>query len=634
MPNSFRFPPLTLVLGLTASLFSLGGCSADFNPAVTQATTTQSTMGPIQGQVFGGQQAIVGAHVFLLAAGTTGYGAASTSLLAAGGSAQFPTRIDGVSTSPTYNDYYVTTDAQGNFNFTGAYTCIAGTQVYAYSVGGNPGAGVNSAAGLLAILGQCPSSGWLASTVPFVYMNELSTVAAAYAMAGFATDALHVSSSGTALAKTGIANAFLTAGNVYSYGSHLAALTTTPAGNGTVPQALVNSLANSLAGCINAASPTAFPCTNLFAYTKSAGATGTPPTDTATAALNLAHNPYPTAAGITAIYTNASTTPPFAPVLSAAPSDFTISLAYTGSLNKPLAPCIDASGNVWVVNNGNSTLSKFNTLGAVVSGSPYSGGGLSTPNYCAVDSTGSVWVSNTNNSLSKFANTGTAISSTAGYTGGGLNTPGAIAIDSSNNVFVANATSISKFSSTGTASVLGYLTTLNISPIGIGIDAANNVWVSSPNNNSVVEANNLGIYQTTVTGYGVDYPIGIALDSSSNFWTANYANNTASHKPTATAQSGGGLSVPYDVVLDGANNAWLTNGGAAGISALTSTGTAISPTGRFQSTYLASPSIYLAIDGSGNIWVPANGGTTLVEFIGLAVPVATPLSPTTLSAKP
>ena len=109
---------------------------------------------------------------------------------------------------------YVTTDANGSFTITGDYNCTPNTQVYLYALGGNPGAGINSAAGLLAALGNCPASGSFLASLPFVQVNEVTTIAAAYAMAGFATDATHVSSSGTPLAQTGIANAFANATNL------------------------------------------------------------------------------------------------------------------------------------------------------------------------------------------------------------------------------------------------------------------------------------------------------------------------------------------------------------------------------------------------------------------------------------
>jgi hypothetical protein len=86
----------------------------------------------------------------------------------------------------------------------------------------------------MTVLGACPGNGNLFANLSPVTMNEVSTIAAAYAMAGFATDVTHVSSSGTPLAQIGVANAFANAGNLVSLATG-SALSITPSGNGTVP---------------------------------------------------------------------------------------------------------------------------------------------------------------------------------------------------------------------------------------------------------------------------------------------------------------------------------------------------------------------------------------------------------------
>ena len=179
------------------------------------------------------------------------------------------------------------TDALGNFTMSGEYTCTSGQQLYIYALGGAAGAQSVPQAGLLAAIGSCPATG----TTVVAQVNEVSTVAAAYAMAGFATDALHVSSSGTALAQAGIANAFANAANLVKLSTGVA-LTTTPAGNGTVPQATINALANILSVCVNPQQllwrATAARCWRMSCL---AELTGPTPTDTATLAINIAHNP-------------------------------------------------------------------------------------------------------------------------------------------------------------------------------------------------------------------------------------------------------------------------------------------------------------------------------------------------------
>jgi hypothetical protein len=157
-----------------ASNLLLTGCSLS-----RTAAPMPETGSAFQGKVFGGQQPISGARVYLFAANTTGYGGpgiapstanASISLLNAGGAVQ---------TDSTGS--YVTTDSGGNFSITGDYTCTANTQIYLYALGGNAGSGANSAAGLLAALGNCPGTGNFIAGMPFISVNEVSTIAAAYA---------------------------------------------------------------------------------------------------------------------------------------------------------------------------------------------------------------------------------------------------------------------------------------------------------------------------------------------------------------------------------------------------------------------------------------------------------------------
>jgi hypothetical protein len=234
---------------------------------------------------------------------------------------------------------YVLTASDGSFLWNGEYSCTPGTQVYAYALGGTPtGSTTNSAIGLLAVLGTCPSAGNF-SAVPTVWINEVSTVAAAHAFAGFATDATHVSSSGTALAQIGIANAFANAANLSALQAGVA-LAVTPAQAGTVPQNEINTLADMLAACVASGSSASSVCSTLFANSRSVIG-GVTPTDTATAAINIAQAP---GANIAALYALAPSAAPFAPALTAPPNDFTVAISFTGGgLSEPAEVAISAS---------------------------------------------------------------------------------------------------------------------------------------------------------------------------------------------------------------------------------------------------------------------------------------------------
>ena len=602
----------------------------------------------INGSVHGGQQAIVGAQVYLFAANTTGYGNASVSLLT---SVAGSTLLDS-SGGATNGDYYVTTGANGSFSISGDYTCTANSQVYLYALGGNPGltAGTdNTASGLLAALGNCPSAGNLATATPFILVNEVSTIAAAYAFAGFATDATHVSSSGTALAQTGIANAFANATNLETLSTGVA-LATTPAGNGTVPQATINTLANILAACVNSngavtgpATPTA--CYTLFNNALSGGSSGTTPSDTATAAINIARHP---AANLAALYGLSTANPPFGSALSAQPNDFTIMLTFTGGGLSVDARgiAIDGSGNVWTMNS--FTLTELSGSGAALSpSSGYTGAtGRSISTYgkvIAIDTMGDPWELLDGGAV-EFSKTGSLISSAGGYTGGGLTSaPSALVIDGASDAWIANGTSsftVAELSSSGAGlspatPYPGGFSIGNTGSYGIAIDGSGKVWVAGQSAGSVVKLSSVGALLSPVGGYtggGLDFPQSLVVDGSGNVWVVNSSSSISEFSNAGLALSpsagftGGGLASASDLAIDGAGNVWIANLGRGGssVSELSSSGVALSPSNGFVFGDLFQP-LGIAVDGSGNVWLP-NGNSSVSELIGAATPVVTPIA--------
>jgi len=126
-----------------------------------QGVRTTPAMPLMQGVVQGGQQPVSGANIALYAAGSSGYGSMSTNI-------SILTRT-------------VTSGSDGGFSITGLYTCSGTSQMYLVATGGDSGSGTNSSLALMAALGPC--SGLSAST--FVLVDEVTTVAAVYALAPF-----------------------------------------------------------------------------------------------------------------------------------------------------------------------------------------------------------------------------------------------------------------------------------------------------------------------------------------------------------------------------------------------------------------------------------------------------------------
>ncbi len=615
----------------------ISGCIGKPVMTTTSTQPDQVQGAAIRGTVHGGQNPISGGSVYLYAVGTGGYGGdgiaasssnASTSLLNSNVLGQTPAGGEDGS-----NNYYATTDSNGNFSISGDYTCpSASTQVYLYAVGGNPGAGTNSAAGLLAGLGSCGSL----NSNTFVFVNEVSTIATAYALAGFATDATHVSSSGSARALTGVANAFANSGNLATLSTGLA-LTKTPAGNGTVPRTTIDTLANILASCVNSAGPASTTCATLLGGALSGGTTGTAPTDTATAAINIAHNP---GANIAALYALGAASPPFAPALTAQPNDFIIGLGFTGgglALGYNNRIIIDSAGNAWIPNYVvHNTVTEYSALGAALSPSGgYTGGGLDQPETLAIDASGNVWLANANGVVPELSNTGSPVSST-GYTVSGLGGPNTIAVDGVGNIwFGNNGTSWNLLEITNTGTVLsgtnGFIGD-NKSSTGMAIDGAGNVWLSGMFKD-LKKFNSAGVLLSGSTGYqgGMSDTNGLAIDSSGNVWVTTYSASAIAEFSNAgvaispsTGYTGGCNNDPWGIAIDGAGDVWVTNSNANCVAELSSSGATLSGATGYSGGLLNAP-VGIAVDGSGDIWI-MNGATNVIEMLGVAAPVITPIA--------
>lgn len=538
-----------------------------------------------------------------------------------------------------------TTDVNGNFSIAPSATaanCPAGTQAYLTAAGGyqtGQPALVNTSVLLMAALGDCSTI----SSSTFVLVDEVTTVAAAYALSGFLTTSLN-SGSGLYVANVSApAAASVTAANItpttpaglvhafqnaalladYSTGNARATVSANIGGgtvSGSVPYVELLTLADIMESCVNGVTGNA-KCVSLFGFTPSI--TGVAPANTLQAFVNLARNPYPSAAamsastGLLSLVTGMSA---FQPTLTAAPADWSVSIVYgKGTLNPPYFFALDANDTVYFDPTGTSAatpaLYALSTYGTTVPTftPPSVVSSAANERMIAPDALGNVWVPNNGFVTDRFsATSGSVLSSYTSTVG----STASVAIDRANNVWlghVASGTGINLeglvYNPATTSWALGYTAApgANTGSYGVTIDGNQNIWSAGYYNggSSVVLIANTGTALTPV-----------------------YAGTTTSGVTALSSYAGTVGAKPYSVVIDPSGNAWAA---ITGSNTTATTGIQqLVPSGLLNATsFTAQPQIFgttagsngnvlgtaatqeMAIDGAGTIFIPDNNSNTL-----------------------
>jgi hypothetical protein len=627
----------SLLSALLCASAVLNGCGVDsVDHSITGALA-------LRGMVHGGQQPVTGSVIQLYTVGSGGNGSAATAML----------------TLP------VTSQADGSFDITGDYACgkdalgvdigSPSNQVYIVASGGNPGlsAGTdNTALVMMAALGDCANL----PSASYVEINEVTTVAAVWALAPFMTSYAIVGATATSVGASstnisGIENAFLDAGLLADTTTGLAA--TLPA-NLSIETDKLYALADAIASCVNSDGTTG--CAKLFTAATSSGVTA--PTDTLTAALDIVTHPGTNMEGV---FNAISGFRPFATAYTQAPNDWTMSLTITGGgLRLPKALAIDKESNVWVAGQ-DGPLSAFGPQGAPLSDTGYgitsSVSYLTQTDSIAVDSDGDIWITNFNadynlpGSVVEFhgsnatsPNSPGDVFQYPGYTAG-LSYPTAVAADTNHTVYIANNGdgSATTYNSSGglVSADLGYGLARPGMPLAIAVDSTGGFWL--PDSASTVwhvSADGSTLLSHADCCYNA---YGVATDAAGNVWVSNYLDSSFSEVGSDGSVklmriTRGGITYPQAVAVDGGQNVWFANFGAGTISEIAGStsavpGTGISPDAGTDSIggygldiALVEPA-GITPDRSGNIWVANGGYSNVIMFFGLAVPTITPLQP-------
>jgi sugar lactone lactonase YvrE len=247
---------------------------------------------------------------------------------------------------------------------------------------------------------------------------------------------------------------------------------------------------------------------------------------------------------------------------------------------------VDGSNNIWVsneessksINQGNGNVVEFSNSGQVLSGvNGYSAGGIFFPQGLAADTTGNVWVVDYGDSLvSLLSSGGSAVNGTTAWGSGQLSGPVAVALDASHNAWLANqsSTTITRISADGSK-----VTQISCGSgaSGLAVDQGGNIWVANFFGNSISEVSSSGtLLLNGQTGGGVDHPQAVAIDGAGRVWVGNFHKGTVSEfagynsaTPGMPLSPGGGLGTdaqlgtPFALAIDASGNLWVTNANGA-----------------------------------------------------------------------
>ncbi len=287
--------------------------------------------------------------------------------------------------------------------------------------------------------------------------------------------------------------------------------------------------------------------------------------------------------------------------------------ATSAQLADPSGVAIDAAGNLYVLDPGNTRIRKVDASGTITTfagngqfgfsgdGGPATAASLSDIQGARFDGAGNLYVPQCTNPAVRKIDTNGIITTVAGTGTGGfagdggpataalLQCPSGVAIDSSGNLYIADefnqrirkvdaGGNISTIAGNGTAGFSGdggaaTAAEFNL-PNDVDVDGAGDVYVADLGNNRVRKIDATGVITTAAGGLdnagsaGVNTPLSVALDSAGNLYFSDSGNNAVRELFPAGALVFPGTQVgvaaaPLTVTLSNIGNLPVTIGSQA-----------------------------------------------------------------------
>jgi len=221
----------------------------------------------------------------------------------------------------------------------------------------------------------------------------------------------------------------------------------------------------------------------------------------------------------------------------------------------PIGVASDASGNVWVANFTDNTVSKIDTSTDSVVATIAAGG---SPYGVAYDGDGHIWVANTQGeSISKIDTATDSIVATVALG----NRPTAVSYDGHGHVWVIDSTddTVSKVD-TATNSVVATVA-VGRTPRALTVDGNQDIWVANGYDGTLSKVDSATNSVVATVSVGAN-PQGVVHDGNGHVWVTESSDDTVSKIDTNTAAVTSTVSVgnsPQAVYFDSSGYLWVTH---------------------------------------------------------------------------
>ena len=299
-----------------------------------------------------------------------------------------------------------------------------------------------------------------------------------------------------------------------------------------------------------------------------------------------------------------------------------------GQFSKPVGIAIDASGNVYISDQVNNRIQKFDMGGNFVKKWGSTGnlaGQFSGPQGIGIDSANKVYVADWgNNRIQVFDSDGTFRTQwgSAGNADGQFNNPRAVAVDALDNIYVSDANNrIQKFDNLGVfLSTWGTGGTSDgqfLEPMGICIDSSGNLFVSEWGNNRVQKFDSNGAFVTKWGIFGLEdgqfrWAYGVAVQPTGEVYVVDSDKSQIQVFSPPLAPSGDGTGT---WVYSWTNNRITNQVNAVCIPESDQTGSAtVSQTGQFIRIATIGGQVFTGFVSGSDV----NASTTYFESGGIS----------------